>query len=67
MQNPSNQNLKEKKDHARRDAFLRRVRSILLENWGTKLLAIFIAVALWAGLITQDPALTREKVFTQQR
>lgn len=63
MQNPSNQNLKEKKDHARRDAFLRRVRSILLENWGTKLLAIFIAVALWAGLITQDPALTREKVF----
>ena len=69
MQNPSNQNMnqnanKEKKDHTRRDAFLRHVRSILLENWGTKLLAIFIAVALWAGLITQDPTLTREKVFT---
>ena len=68
MQNPSNQNMnqtaKEKKDHARRDAILRRVKSILLENWGTKLLAIFIAVALWAGLITQDPKLTREKVFS---
>ncbi len=63
MQNPSNQNLKEKKDHTRRDAILRRVKSILLENWGTKLLAILIAVALWAGLITQDPSLTREKVF----
>lgn len=63
MQNPSNQNVKEKKENPRRDAFLRHVKSILLENWGTKLLALFIAVALWAGLITQDPALTREKVF----
>lgn len=65
MQNPSNQNPnRDKKEHARRDAFLRRLKSILLENWGTKLLAIFIAVALWGGLITQDPSLTREKQFT---
>lgn len=65
MQNPSNQNLhKEKKEHARRDAILRKLRSIFLENWGTKLLAIIIAIALWAGLITQDPTLTREKQFT---
>ena len=64
QQNPSATNVqKEKKDHERRDAILRRVRSILFENWGTKLLAIFIAVALWAGLITQDPSLTREKQF----
>lgn len=68
MQNPSGQNMnqnvnKEKKEHTRRDAILRRVKSILLENWGSKLLAILIAVALWAGLITQDPSLTREKVF----
>lgn len=65
MQNPSNQNLKkEKKEHSRREAILRKLKSFLLENWGTKLLAIFIAVALWAGLITQDPTLTREKQFT---
>ncbi len=65
MQNPSNQNVnKEKKDHARRDAILARLKSILLDNWGAKLLALLIAVALWAGLITQDPTLTREKLFT---
>ena len=63
--NPSSQNIgKEKKDHARRDAILRRIRSILLDNWGAKLLSIIIALALWAGLITQDPTLTREKQFT---
>ncbi len=37
--------------------------SLLTENWGTKLLALFIAIALWAGLIAQDPTLTREKDF----
>ena len=63
MQNPSNQ-VTNKKDHTRRDAILKKLKSILLENWGTKLLAIVIAVALWAGLITQDPTLTREKQFT---
>ena len=65
QQNPSTQNMgKENKNHERRDAILRRIKSILLDNWGTKLLAILIAVALWAGLITQDPTLTREKQFT---
>ena len=33
-------------------------------NWQWKLLAIFLAVCLWAGLITRDPTLTRERVFT---
>ncbi len=71
MQNPSSQSLnkeqnsnKEKKDHARRDELLKRIKSILLENWGMKLLALLIAIALWAGLITQDPKLLREKQFT---
>ena len=64
QQNPTPANMQnEKKDHARRDAILAKVKSILLENWGTKLLAIFLAIALWAGLITQDPNLTREKQF----
>ncbi len=39
------------------------LRSFLLENWGTKLVSILIAIALWAGLIAQDPTLTREKNF----
>ena len=37
---------------------------ILKHNLGWKLLALFLAVALWAGLITQDPTLTREKTFS---
>lgn len=65
QQNSSAQNMnKDKRDHERRDEILRRLKSMLLENWGAKLLAILIAVALWAGLITQDPKLTREKQFT---
>lgn len=36
---------------------------MLRHNWAWKLLALFLAVCLWAGLITQDPTLTRERVF----
>ena len=37
---------------------------VCLHNWGWKLLSLFLAVCLWAGLITQDPTLTRERVFS---
>lgn len=64
MQNPSSNNpVKEKKPSSRWGAIWGKLRSILFDNWGTKLLALIIAVALWAGLITQDPTLTREKQF----
>jgi len=43
---------------------LRAIVHILLKNWGFKLLALLLAVVLWSGLITQDPNLTREKVFS---
>ncbi|MBP3637814.1 MAG: hypothetical protein J6K13_09705 [Clostridia bacterium] len=36
---------------------------LLLKNWPFKLLALFISLLMWAGLITQDPTLTREKIF----
>lgn len=36
---------------------------MMCNNWGFKLLALLISIVLWAGLITQDPTLTREKVF----
>lgn len=42
---------------------IRQLGRMLLNNWPTKLLALLLAIALWAGLITQDPTLTREKVF----
>ena len=65
QQNPSSQNMqKEKKNNERRDAILRWLKSLLFDNWGAKLLAILLAIALWAGLITHDPSLTREKQFT---
>ena len=35
----------------------------VLHNWPWKLLSLFLAVCLWAGLITQDDTLTREKTF----
>ncbi|NLI20281.1 MAG: hypothetical protein GX418_01840 [Clostridiales bacterium] len=37
---------------------------VLSHNLMWKLLALVLAVSLWAGLITQDPTLTRERVFT---
>lgn len=42
---------------------LKALKGIALRNWGAKLFALVIAVALWVGLITQDPDLTREKNF----
>lgn len=32
-------------------------------NWGWKLLSLFLAICLWAGLINQDPTLTRKRIF----
>ncbi|MBQ8555283.1 MAG: hypothetical protein IJ438_05335 [Clostridia bacterium] len=51
------------KEESRLAALGRALRHILLNNWGTKLLALVLAIGLWAGLITQDPTLTREKNF----
>ncbi|MBQ8200180.1 MAG: hypothetical protein IJZ74_00260 [Clostridia bacterium] len=45
-------------------AWCTRMLSTLVHNWSTKLLALILAVGLWAGLITQDPTLTRERHFT---
>ncbi len=36
----------------------------LTHNWGWKLLSVLLAICLWAGLILQDPTLTRERRFT---
>ena len=37
---------------------------VLSHNLMWKLLALALAVSLWAGLITQDPTLTRERTFS---
>ncbi|MBQ9252592.1 MAG: hypothetical protein IJ188_08150 [Clostridia bacterium] len=36
---------------------------IVFHNWGFKVLALLISIVLWAGLISQDVSLTRDKVF----
>ncbi|HNX61150.1 MAG TPA: hypothetical protein PKN45_00800 [Candidatus Limiplasma sp.] len=36
---------------------------MLSHNLIWKLIALVLAIALWAGLITQDPTLTRERIF----
>jgi len=41
-----------------------RIWTILRRNWPWKLLALFLALCLWAGLISQDRTLTRERIFT---
>lgn len=48
----------------RKSGWLGRVLKGIVNNWTWKLLALLLAVCLWAGLITQDPTLTRERVFT---
>lgn len=47
-----------------KEHWLMRAVRAAVNNWPWKLLALFIAVCLWAGLITQDPTLTRERVFS---
>ena len=41
-----------------------RLWNMLRRNWPWKLLAVFLALCLWAGLISQDRTLTRERVFS---
>lgn len=43
--------------------FLEIMKHLFLHNWSYKLLAVLLALILWAGLIAQDPTLTREKTF----
>ncbi|MDD3336193.1 MAG: CdaR family protein [Eubacteriales bacterium] len=40
-----------------------RFAKMCLHHWGWKIFSLFLAICLWAGLITQDPTLTRERVF----
>ncbi len=42
---------------------LRTVKHVFLHNGWFKLLAVGISIFLWAGLISQDASLTRDKVF----
>ena len=42
---------------------VRGIRHLILHNGWFKLLAILISIVLWAGLISQDPNLTREKTL----
>lgn len=39
------------------------LKRVFIDHWLSKLLALLLALVLWAGLIVQDPSLTREKTF----
>ena len=41
-----------------------RLLAVVRRNWLWKLMALFLALCLWAGLISQDATLTRERVFS---
>lgn len=43
--------------------FLQLLKHLFLNNWPLKLIALIASILLWAGLISQDPNLTRDKVF----
>ena len=58
MSNPS-----PKKENGFKALCLKLLKS-LSRNGATKLLALLLALLLWAGLITQDPSLTRERTFS---
>lgn len=60
--NGMNPNPPEKKDNPL-TLMLNTAWHAIRHNLGFKILATVLAVALWAGLITQDPTLTREKRF----
>lgn len=52
------------KNDSRMELVMETVARVCMRNWPTKLIALLLAVLLWGGLITQDPALTREKYFS---
>jgi hypothetical protein len=39
------------------------LKRVFIDHWLSKLLSLLLALVLWAGLIVQDPSLTREKTF----
>lgn len=53
----------QKKQETPGQALLRIGKHLLLHNWGFKAMAILISILLWAGLISQDETITREKTF----
>ncbi|MBR2824231.1 MAG: hypothetical protein IKE24_11165 [Clostridia bacterium] len=53
-----------KKQQTPWEILLQSVKHLCLHNWGFKVLAIVISILIWAGLISQDETLTREKTFT---
>ncbi len=51
------------REPSRPELFRKALLASLRHNWGYKLLAFVLAVCLWAGLIAQDPNLTRTKTM----
>lgn len=63
-ENRPEKNAAEQKNESGWRGLLQAVARFFLHQWPFKLLSLVIAIVLWSGLITQDPTLTREKIFT---
>ncbi len=55
---------KPERTQSRLGLLMRSLWRLIASNWGYKLFSVLLAVVLWAGLITQDPTLTRDKTMT---
>ena len=63
---PQNQNNKERIRTALKDGVIHCLK-VAKHNWPWKILSLLLAITLWAGLIMQDPTLTREVVFPEAK
>ena len=45
------------------EILIRGLKHLIFHNWGFKVLAIILSILVWAGLISQDATLTRDKTF----
>ena len=45
------------------NSLLQTLKHVVLHNGGLKFIAVLISVLLWAGVISQDETLTRDKTF----
>ena len=56
-------NTQQQKTEKPMEILIRGLKHLIFHNWGFKILAIIMSILVWAGLISQDVTLTRDKTF----
>ena len=57
-------NTQQQKKEKPSEILIRGLKHLIFHNWGFKVLAVLLSILVWAGLISQDETLTRDKTFT---